>query len=163
MRKQQPTSSPMEIFPQEGQRQIGRRQLVTILFSPGVIQLRVAILMVTGSLVTVSGAEVMDFGSAVPMFRSIWLHWVFTPNFTYTFVQDMKIVSGTDIGGIKIESWGPSGKISDSGDLRPSLSGHNTANWETYYFSYTIDPAATGLKIVPLWGPNSSVAYDNMV
>ncbi|MEJ0091852.1 MAG: Ig-like domain-containing protein [Limisphaerales bacterium] len=83
-------------------------------------------------------------------------------NFTYTFVQDMKIVSGTDIGGIKIESWGPSGKISDSGDMRPSVSGHNTANWETYTFPYTIDPAATGLKIVPLWGPNSSVAYDNI-
>lgn len=83
-------------------------------------------------------------------------------NFTYTFVQDMKIVSGTDIGGIKVESWGPSGKISDSGDMRPSLTGHNTANWETYSFPYTIAPGATGLKIVPLWGPNSSVAYDNI-
>ncbi len=82
-------------------------------------------------------------------------------NFTYTFVQDMKIVSGTDIGGIKIESWGSSGKISDSGDMRPSLSGHNTANWETYSFPYLIAPGATGLKIVPLWGANSSVAYDN--
>ncbi len=83
-------------------------------------------------------------------------------NFTYNFVQDMKIVTGTDIGGLKIESWGPSGKISDSGDMRPSVSGHNTANWETYSFPYTIDPAATGLKIVPLWGANSSVAYDNI-
>ena len=82
-------------------------------------------------------------------------------NFTFTFVQDMKIVSGTDIGGVKIESWGPSGKISDSGDMRPSLSGHNTANWETYSFPYTIAAGATGLKVVPLWGPNSSVAYDN--
>ena len=83
-------------------------------------------------------------------------------NFTFTFVQDMKIVSGTDIGGIKIESWGPSGKISDSGDMRPSLSGHNTANWETYSFPYLIAPGATGIKVVPLWGPNTSVAYDNI-
>ena len=29
-------------------------------------------------------------------------------------------------------------------------------------FSYTIDPAATGLKIVPLWGPSSSVGFDNI-
>ena len=98
-------------------------------------------------------------GADVPLdLATLGLH----ANFTYTFVQDMKIVWGTDIGGLKIESWGPSGKISDSGDMRPSLTGHNTANWETYSFPYTIDPAATGLKIVPLWGPNSSVAYDNL-
>lgn len=81
---------------------------------------------------------------------------------TYTFVQDMQILAGTAIGGVKIESWGPSGLISDSGDMRPSTAGKNTAAWETYAFTYQIAFGATGLKIVPLWGPNSSVAYDNL-
>jgi hypothetical protein len=78
---------------------------------------------------------------------------------SYTFIQDMEIISGTNIGGIKIESWGPSGVISDSGDIYP---GTGTASWKTYTFAYTIDPAATGLKIVPLWGPNSVVGFDNI-
>src|SRR5262249_31792406 len=37
-----------------------------------------------------------------------------------------------------------------------------TTSWQTYSFTYTIDPAATGLKIVPLWGLNSVVGYDNL-
>lgn len=86
---------------------------------------------------------------------------------TYTFVQDMKIISGASIGGIKIESWttnalGAWVHLSNSGDLRPSVAGHNTANWETYSFTYTISAAARGLKIVPLWGPSSVVGYDNL-
>ena len=78
---------------------------------------------------------------------------------TYTFVQDMKIISGSSIGGLKIESWSNAGNLSNSGDMRP-LSG--TTSWATYSFSYTINPAATGLKIVPLWGPGSAVAFDNL-
>src|ERR1700727_1973661 len=39
---------------------------------------------------------------------------------TYTFVMDMQIVSGANIGGIKIESWNdsinPGGPLSDSGN-----------------------------------------------
>ncbi len=86
---------------------------------------------------------------------------------TYTFVQDMKIISGTSIGGIKIESWTTNAlgiwvELNNSGDMRPSVAGHNTANWETYTFSYTISPAARGLKIVPLWGPGSAVGFDNL-
>jgi hypothetical protein len=110
--------------------------------------------------------------SAPPDFYGIWVNGDTTPltlaslglnaGQNYTFVQDMKLVSGTDIGGIKIESWGPGGVISDSGDLRPSLAGHNTANWETYSFSYTIAAGATGIKVVPLWGKLSEVAYDNI-
>lgn len=83
---------------------------------------------------------------------------------TYTFVQDMKIISGSSIGGIKIESWttnasGVPVHISNSGDMRP-LAG--TAEWATYAFTYTISPAATGLKVVPIWGPGSQVAFDNL-
>jgi hypothetical protein len=78
---------------------------------------------------------------------------------TYTFVQDMELISGNSIGGLKVESWGPTAVISDSGDMRPAS---GTTSWQTYSFTYTIDPAATGLKIVPLWGPNSIVGYDNL-
>jgi len=82
---------------------------------------------------------------------------------TYTFVMDMQIVSGDNIGGLKIESWNdsenPDTPLSDSGNMYP-LSG--TGDWATYSFSYTINPGATELNIVPLWGPNSTVNYDNI-
>ncbi len=78
---------------------------------------------------------------------------------TYTFVMDMQIVSGANIGGLKIESWTDTAIISDSGNMYP-LAG--TTDWATYTFSYTINPAATHLNIVPLWGPNSTVNYDNI-
>ncbi len=80
---------------------------------------------------------------------------------TYTFVQDMKILSGSSIGGLKIESWGPSGVLDNSGDMRPTLIGDGST-WQTYSFTYTVNAAATGIKVVPLWGPNSSVGYDNI-
>jgi len=79
---------------------------------------------------------------------------------TYTFVQDMKtIVSGSGLAGVKIESWGPGGQISNSGDMRAPT---ESAVWETYYFPYTIAAGATGLKVVPLWAPGGTVGYDNI-
>ncbi len=82
---------------------------------------------------------------------------------TYTFVQDMKIISGTTIGGFKIDFFdGANASAGSTGDLRPSTAGHNTANWETYSFSITIPSGAVGMKIVPLWGQLSEVAYDNI-
>ncbi len=82
---------------------------------------------------------------------------------TYTFVQDMKIISGTTIGGFKIDWFdGANAGAGSTGDLRPSTSGHNTANWETYSFTITIPSGAVGMKIVPLWGQLSEVAFDNI-
>ncbi|HEX3800787.1 MAG TPA: Ig-like domain-containing protein [Verrucomicrobiae bacterium] len=78
---------------------------------------------------------------------------------TYTFLMDMQIVSGENIGGLKIESWTDTAIISDSGNMYP-LSG--TTDWATYSFTYRINPGATHLNIVPLWGPNSTVNYDNI-
>lgn len=79
----------------------------------------------------------------------------------YTFVQDMKsIVDGDGIHppGLKIESWGPGGKISDSGDMPATI----TSSWETYSFPYEIAAGATGLKVVPLWSSGGTVGYDNI-
>jgi hypothetical protein len=78
---------------------------------------------------------------------------------TYTFVMDMQIVSGTSIGGLKVESWSDTAALGNSGDMRP-LSG--TANWATYTFTYKISAGATHLNLVPLWGANSTVNYDNI-
>ena len=86
-----------------------------------------------------------------------------TAGLTYTFVQDMKIISGANVGGFKIDWFdGANAGAGSTGDLRPSTNGHNTANWETYSFSATIPAAAVGMKIVPLWGQLSEVAFDNI-
>ncbi|MEY4384932.1 MAG: hypothetical protein RLY20_215 [Verrucomicrobiota bacterium] len=82
------------------------------------------------------------------------------PGGTYTFLQDMITLAGTNTGGLKIESWGPSGLISSSGDMRPGS--WTTNGWATYSFNYTVSLSATGLKIVPLWGPGSTVGFDNL-
>lgn len=74
---------------------------------------------------------------------------------TYTFQQDMKILAGTNIGGLKVE-FVPTG----SGDLYPVKIGDGT-QWATYSFQITIPPTCTQIQVVPLWGPDSQVAYDN--
>lgn len=75
---------------------------------------------------------------------------------TYHFTQDMKILSGANVGGLKID-FVPSGS---TGDMRIAKIGDGTT-WATYSYPVTIPAGTTGLKIVPLWGANSSVAYDN--
>ena len=79
----------------------------------------------------------------------------------YVFSQDMKIISGANIGGFKVDFFtGPDGAGS-TGDLYPSLIGDGTT-WETYNFTVVIPAVADGIKVVPLWGPDSSVGYDNV-
>ena len=79
---------------------------------------------------------------------------------SYTFLQDMITLAGPNTGGVKIESWGPSGIINNSGDMRPLT--WSTNGWSTYTFNYTIAFGATGIKVVPLWGVNSTVGFDNL-
>ncbi len=81
---------------------------------------------------------------------------------TYTFTWDMKIEAGTNqsnIGGIKIESW-TTGPLDNPANFYPTKIGTG-ATWETYSHTYTIRPGASGIKIVPLWGPLSKVGFDN--
>jgi hypothetical protein len=76
---------------------------------------------------------------------------------TYTFVQDMKILSGANIGGLKVDfSGGPGGS---TGDLFPAS---GSGVWATYAFSVTIPAGVTGILVVPLRGANSEVGYDNI-
>ncbi|HEX5218047.1 MAG TPA: Ig-like domain-containing protein [Verrucomicrobiae bacterium] len=82
------------------------------------------------------------------------------PGGTYTFVQDMMTLAGTNTGGLKIESWGPTAMIHSSGDMRPTT--WSTTGWSTYTFNYTIAFGAVAIKVVPLWGQNSAVGFDNL-
>lgn len=78
---------------------------------------------------------------------------------TYTFSYEMSAsATGANKGGIKIESWSASSQLSNSGDQRVTV---NAAGWNTYTYQYTINPAATHLKLVPLWTPNETVGFDN--
>ncbi len=84
---------------------------------------------------------------------------------TYTFLVDMKVLSsnpGTNLGGFKVDFFNGGTMVGSTGDMRPSPTGHNIANWETYGYSVPVPAAADGMKLVPLWGPNSSVGYDNV-
>ncbi len=79
------------------------------------------------------------------------------PGQKVTFAMDMKIISGTNIGGFKVD-FVPSGT---TGDMYPTRKGDGTA-WSTYSFPATIPANATGLKLVPLWRAGSIVGYDNI-
>ncbi len=78
---------------------------------------------------------------------------------TYTFLQDMRIISGTRIGGFKIDFFAGAAQIGSTGDLYPAS---GSGVWTTYSFPVTIAAGADGIKVVPLWGPGSSVGYDNI-
>jgi hypothetical protein len=78
---------------------------------------------------------------------------------TYDFVQDMKIISGANIGGLKIDFFPNTVSPNTTGDLRPAS---GTTSWATYTNSITIPVGTTGIKVVPLWGQLSKVAYDNI-
>lgn len=80
-----------------------------------------------------------------------------SPGQKVTFAMDMKIITGDNIGGFKID-FVPSGTTND---MRPTKRGDGT-DWSTYSFAATIPANATGLKLVPLWGLESTVAYDNI-
>ncbi len=55
---------------------------------------------------------------------------------------------------------GPPASLDSPSNFYPTKIGTG-ATWETYSHTYTIKPGATGIKIVPLWGPNSKVGFDN--
>lgn len=81
---------------------------------------------------------------------------------TYTFQMDMKVLAGTNPGGLKVEFVPTS-----SGDLRPSPAEiaalpNPVTSWNTYSFQVTLPPACTQILVVPLWGVGSTVAFDNV-
>jgi len=80
---------------------------------------------------------------------------------SYTFTQDMRIVSGPNMGGFKVDFFTGEDLSGSTGDLFPRAIGDGST-WETYSFPVNIPTTADGIKIVPLWGADSAVAYDNI-
>ena len=103
-----------------------------------------------------SGWGIWVGGSATPLLLG---DYGLVAGGTYTFLMDMKNFVGTGIGKLKIESWGPGGMISDSGEMS---AGGQSPSWATYAFTYTIAANATGIKVVPVTGNASQVGYDNI-
>ncbi len=84
-----------------------------------------------------------------------------TPGAGFVFSQDMKIIAGDNIGGFKVDFFKGADLSGSTGDMYPALIGDGST-WETYTFTVIIPAKADGIKIVPLWGPGSSVGYDNI-
>jgi hypothetical protein len=116
-----------------------------------------------------SGGNPGGFG-VIDATAAVWGIWVgnadaaipldelgLTAGQTYVFFQDMKILSGDNVGGLKLD-FVPSGS---TGDINLPRIGDGTA-WARYAYPIAIPAGATGIKVVPLWGRNSRVAYDNL-
>lgn len=84
-----------------------------------------------------------------------------TADSTYDFTQDMKILAGSNVGGFKLDFTNAGEPAGTTGDLRESLIGDGST-WETYTFRIAIPPGVDGFKVVPLWGVDSSVGFDNI-
>lgn len=88
-----------------------------------------------------------------------------SPGDTALFQQDMIVLSGDNVGGLKIDFFNGEAFIGSTDDLDPPVLGDGST-WETYVFPVEIPMAidgspVTGVKIVPLEGQGSSVGYDN--
>jgi hypothetical protein len=79
------------------------------------------------------------------------------PGGTYTFQMDMKIISGSNLGGLKLE--GPDGYVYENRPVAPLVP---NGQWATYSWQVTLPLTLTRFKIVPIWGIGSSVAFDNV-
>ena len=83
---------------------------------------------------------------------------------TYQFFLDMKIESGSansNIGGLKVDFFTGTDLTGSTGNVYPTLIGDGST-WQTYAFNISIAAGTDGVKIVPLWGGNSHVGYDNI-
>ena len=81
---------------------------------------------------------------------------------TYDFTLDMRLISGTNIGGFKLDFTNGGDNAVSTGDLRNDLIGDGST-WETYTFRIEIPgEGVDGFKVVPLWGVDSVVGFDNI-
>jgi len=80
---------------------------------------------------------------------------------SYNFSQDMQLLSGSTIGGLKLDFTTAGANTGSSGEIFPDLIGDGST-WETYTFEIAIPLGVDGFKLVPLWGADSSVGFDNI-
>ncbi|NQX02463.1 hypothetical protein HQ447_17530 [bacterium] len=98
-------------------------------------------------------AAIKAFNGAEKTFASLGL----TPGETYTFRMDMKILAGSNIGGLRMV--GPAGYEFLN---RPTIIGDGST-WETYSIPFTVPAAPTQALFSLVWGFNSKVAFDNVM
>lgn len=84
-----------------------------------------------------------------------------SPGEAYNFTMDMRIFSGSSLGGFKVDFFKNGAGNGSSGEIFPPMIGTGET-WETYTFPITIPADTEGLKLVLLWGSGSSVGYDNL-
>ena len=78
---------------------------------------------------------------------------------TSTFTIDLKTLSGTAAGGMKVEAWAGNALLGFEPDnLAPSAS----ATWQTHTFDWLVPAGTEKLIFVPVWGANSDIGYDNV-
>lgn len=77
----------------------------------------------------------------------------------YDFQMDMINLSGTGIGGLKVEAWAGNSQVGNSGDM--PASGQSDV-WATYTWNWTLPGNTENIIVVPLWGPGSEVGFDNV-
>lgn len=83
------------------------------------------------------------------------------PGKAYTFSQDMRLISGSNIGGLKVEFYNGGSLVGSTGDLRvPAIS--PAGSWQKYDYLVPIPSGVDGLKVVCLWGSASVVGFDNV-
>ena len=80
---------------------------------------------------------------------------------TYDFTMDMLLLSGANIGGLKLDFTNGGENAGSTGDIRNDLIGEGST-WETYSFRIAIPEGVDGFKVVPLWGIDSVVGFDNI-
>lgn len=98
-------------------------------------------------------AAIRAFNGTQKTFASLGL----IPGETVVFRMDMKILAGSNIGGLRIV--GPAGYEFLN---RPPIIGDGST-WETYSIPYTVPAAPTEALFTLVWGFNSKVAYDNVM
>ena len=78
---------------------------------------------------------------------------------TVTFNVDLKTLTGTGQGGLKVEFWGNNVMVGSTGDQYPNVF---TSWWRTHNFDWTIPAGTEKMIFVCLWGANATVQYDNV-
>ena len=77
------------------------------------------------------------------------------------FQQDMKIISGSSIGGLRLEFLNGAAVVGSTDNVYPALIGDGST-WETYFFNVTVPANAMAVKVLVLGAADSSIGFDNV-
>jgi hypothetical protein len=81
---------------------------------------------------------------------------------TCTFFVDMKVESGTGVGGVYVMFWDGSTNVGSTGTMYPSS---ETTNWVTCTFPVTIPAGITGMSVgvqAPDYSTGTTADFDNI-